>query len=344
MAIRITQGNTTEVLHFLLVSSADHITPVTGATPTVTLSKNGGAFVAAQGAVVEAGSGWYHLQPHAFDADTLGVLALHATAGGADPFDRTYEVVAAEAAGSDSEYPVTALDLIRRALQTLRVLGAGETPDADDANDAFQVLNEYIDWLGTQRLSIPCVRRLSFSLVANTGDYTIGPGGTFNTPLPTDIEGAGIQYPVAGGTPFEVPIEVYTERMWRLVTIKALTSTYPLGIRFERRAPLGTITVYPKPTASATLVLYVPQALTQFASLTTRYILLPGYPRMLRYNLAAELQALFGKSLLPRDQVKAEESLGDIKRRNLTVEELSVDPALVVGHGGRRSNIYTGEA
>ena len=87
-------NQTAQPLIFLLVQSADHISPATGKTPTVTLSKNGGAFASPAGAVSEIGSGWYKVAGNATDANTLGPLALHATASGADPSDDRFDVVA----------------------------------------------------------------------------------------------------------------------------------------------------------------------------------------------------------------------------------------------------------
>lgn len=89
------QSTTTYPLVFLLVSSTDHVSGVTGATVTVTLSKNGGSFASASGTVSEIGSGWYSLGGSglATDLGTLGPLVLHATATGADPTDSLFTVV-----------------------------------------------------------------------------------------------------------------------------------------------------------------------------------------------------------------------------------------------------------
>lgn len=84
---------TPEELVFLMISSSDHISPALGLTPTVVLSKNGGAFAAVVGAVSEIGDGWYKVAADEDDQDTLGPLILHATAGGADPTDVVYHVV-----------------------------------------------------------------------------------------------------------------------------------------------------------------------------------------------------------------------------------------------------------
>ena len=87
-------GSTTKHMMFLLIQSADHITPLTGATPTVTISKDGGSFNAAVGAIAEAGNGWYKLEANATDRDTLGDFVLHVTAALADITDDRYGIVA----------------------------------------------------------------------------------------------------------------------------------------------------------------------------------------------------------------------------------------------------------
>lgn len=83
----IKRASTQSPLVFLLVQQSDHITGKTGAAPTVTISKNGGAFISPSGAVTEIANGWYAVAANATDTSTLGPLALHATASGADPCD-----------------------------------------------------------------------------------------------------------------------------------------------------------------------------------------------------------------------------------------------------------------
>src|SRR2546427_11042784 len=70
---------------FLMVQSADHITGLTGATVTCTLSKAGAAFGASAGATAEVSSGWYKLSLTTGDTNTLGDLAYHCTAASGDP-------------------------------------------------------------------------------------------------------------------------------------------------------------------------------------------------------------------------------------------------------------------
>lgn len=76
-----------------MVNSTDHVTGKTGLTVTLTASKNGTAFGAVSGAVTELSNGWYVWAGNAVDRGTLGELAIHATASGADPYDDKYVVV-----------------------------------------------------------------------------------------------------------------------------------------------------------------------------------------------------------------------------------------------------------
>lgn len=93
MNYEVKQSTTTYALVFLMVDSTDHVTGKTGLTPTVTLSKNGGAFASPSGAVSEIANGWYKVAGNATDNATLGPLILHATGTAADPTDVVYTVV-----------------------------------------------------------------------------------------------------------------------------------------------------------------------------------------------------------------------------------------------------------
>lgn len=79
---------------FLMVQSSDHVSGIAGATVAVSLSKAGGAFAAAGGTVSEIGNGFYKIALTAADTNTLGDLAFHATATGADPTDFIDQVAA----------------------------------------------------------------------------------------------------------------------------------------------------------------------------------------------------------------------------------------------------------
>ncbi len=67
-----------------MVDDSDHVSPETGLTLTVRVSKNGGAFAAGAGSVAELEDGLYAYTLGAGDVDTLGPVVIKATATGAD--------------------------------------------------------------------------------------------------------------------------------------------------------------------------------------------------------------------------------------------------------------------
>jgi hypothetical protein len=130
------QGSTDRPIPILLVSSSDHVTPVTGATVTVTLSKDGGAFVAAAGAITERGNGVYWLAGNATDRNTLGALVVYATAAGADPFHGAYTIVPWD--------PFNGMNLGVSALPDATAGGAGGLP-LQDATGAVLADVRFLD-------------------------------------------------------------------------------------------------------------------------------------------------------------------------------------------------------
>ena len=95
MAKLIQQSTSSDPLFFFLVLSSDHISPATGKTPTVTISKNGAAFAAPAGAVTEIANGWYQVAGNATDTNTLGDILLHAAEATSDNSDMTVAQVVA---------------------------------------------------------------------------------------------------------------------------------------------------------------------------------------------------------------------------------------------------------
>ncbi len=87
------QSSTSYPIVFLMIDSTNHLNGKTGLTPTVNLSKNGGAFSPASGAVSEIGNGWYSLAGNSTDRNTVGELSIYATANGADSFYGKYVIV-----------------------------------------------------------------------------------------------------------------------------------------------------------------------------------------------------------------------------------------------------------
>lgn len=112
---------------FTLVSTTDGATPVTGATPTVTLSKNGGAFAAASGTPTETGDGLYYIDLTTTETNTVGPLALRITATGAVPRTRQFRVIASiPSTHTATEWNVGADHVLRRSSASAEASSSGD--------------------------------------------------------------------------------------------------------------------------------------------------------------------------------------------------------------------------
>lgn len=116
--MRFTKTSSSRNLMVFLVDSTDHVSGKTGATLSITVSKDGAAFATPNPAIVvtERGNGWYNLALTSAETNTIGDLAVRATASGADPVDCLLQVVAFDPA-----------DTVRLGLTALPNVVAGST-------------------------------------------------------------------------------------------------------------------------------------------------------------------------------------------------------------------------
>ena len=106
--MRVLKQGTTPTIVFLMVGNGDHVTPITGLSPVVTLSKNGASGTTATNnpaTQVDATNhpGWYKIALTTTETNTIGDLILHATGTGADPSDRLCVVESADISDLDGE-------------------------------------------------------------------------------------------------------------------------------------------------------------------------------------------------------------------------------------------------
>ncbi len=70
------------------------------------------------------------------------------------------------------------IDLVKRSLRAVGQYAAGEPLDSEDANDAFETLNDMLAQASNATMMVPYVTEIVFPLVGNEAHYTIGQGGT----------------------------------------------------------------------------------------------------------------------------------------------------------------------
>lgn len=226
-----------------------------------------------------------------------------------------------------------ASDFINRAFRLTNAAGGtGEAPTADESNDALNWLNSMIDSWGLHELTKYMLLRTAHDLTSGTASYTIGSGGTINIVRPTEIRNAGLTLDDTATVPIEVPIAVLDDDAYARWPDKTQTTTYPRAVWYDHNWSAGLGRVYPLPipdNSLGELVLYTPVAIAEFADLsTTDYTFPPGYENAIEYNLAVRIATPFGRSIPDYVAKEAIASLALLKRSNLRLSRVEVDPTI----------------
>ncbi len=81
------------------------------------------------------------------------------------------------------------LDIVTKALTAIGAHAAGEPVDPQDANDAFDTLNDMLDQWSNDRMLIYCIQEVIHELVGGQYIYTIGNGGMVGAVFTGSISG-----------------------------------------------------------------------------------------------------------------------------------------------------------
>jgi hypothetical protein len=231
-----------------------------------------------------------------------------------------------------------ALDIITDAMQEIGAIGAGETPNSNDAALGLSRLNLMMSSWSIQPMTIPVIRREVFDIVSNQSTYTIGPGADLDTTRPTMLTGAGLLLnntsPVV-----EIPRGLLTDDGYRSIQVKTLTSPLFTNVYYNPTFSTdgwGTIFLWPTPTnAINQLVLYRPEQLSEFTDLATQYVLPPGCQEAMLYNLAMRMCKPFGRPVDDALSKMARTSLATFKRANTKMADL-INDAAMLGSGAQQ--------
>jgi len=237
-------------------------------------------------------------------------------------------------------------DTITAALQDLGIYDAGTTPAAEDSALALARVNEWIDSLANERLTIYTIARTTWTISTATS-YAVGSGSTVNVVRPVSpqaIQNIGFIDTSVSPTLERQLGPCLTEDAYAAIPQKALTSPYPQFFYYNPTMPTGTLIPYPIPT-STTLqgVMYTQTALAQFAALGDTFTLPPGYKRFFRTNLTMEIAGAFQASPSPALVQAAVESKADIKRTNTRRMDMAADPRAFVSRSPFWFDINAGQ-
>lgn len=307
---------------------------VTGDNGTQTLGAT------ASGVCTSEGNGYYTYLPTQAETN-YDLIAFTFTGTGAIPVtvqvSTLTETQAAYLSVATSGASITARQLITRALKRIGIVGAGQTPSAEDLNDAFGHLNTMLDKFTLERLLVPCILPTTWTIDAGTAEYTVGDGGDIDMARPVFVEDVRF-VDTAQNPEQEYPLGLLTDTAYRNIPQKSATSTYPRRAYYNPTFTLtgfGTLTLWPVPTSSSLEGrLYAPTALTQVPSVNTTLILQPGYRYFLQEALAEFLAPEFGVPVPEQVRENVRTSRADIKRANVRLVELATVEGRSFGGGG----------
>ena len=201
-----------------------------------------------------------------------------------------------------------------------------------------------LDSWSNESLMTYCITEQSGTLNPGQYQYTIGPGGYFNTTRPLRILGGGGTCYVVDNNGNRYNLEVVPQDRWNLIgNIAQVTANFPNTLFYDAQYPLGIINLYPIPTISWTLYFDSYIQLTDFANLTTVMSLPPGYQAAIQDNLAVEIWRFFKPDNVPvrPDLMRsAMMSKGNVKRTNIKEVIANYDSELVSRANGTY-NIFT---
>jgi hypothetical protein len=234
--------------------------------------------------------------------------------------------------------PTTPGDIITLALKTANVVGVGQTPEAEDMNDAFNLLNMLLAQLQRRRYFVYGLTTTSFQ-GNNSVSYTVGPGGNFNIPRPAKIESAFFRQNNTTSYPVDYPLEILrSQEDYNRISLKTLNA-FPRYCFYDMAYPTGNLFVWPVPNNTYTIFISTITQIQQFVDVSDQIALPPEYSAALMWNLVMELYPFYGLPVNPVVVGKAEASLRIIEEANVQIPQLAMPPALK-NNRGSTYNIY----
>lgn len=226
----------------------------------------------------------------------------------------------------------TPLDIITLSLKQSGVIGVGQTPLAEDTNDAFTLLNFMLNQWQSKRWLVYHLIDVSF---VSTGAkfYTVGPGQQFNCTRPDRIEAAFFRQTIPSvPNQIDYPLQQISSREnYNDIALKNLTS-FPSYYFYDSAFPIGFLYPWPLPQANLYEIhISIKETLAAFTSLTQAIILPEEYYAALLYNLAVRLRPMYQLPPDPTTIALAKDALAVLRGSNAQIPALTLDRNLIRG-------------
>jgi hypothetical protein len=192
----------------------------------------------------------------------------------------------------------TVRKIITGSMRLLGLVQANSVPTDAEIQVGIRALNVLMDSWSNDRLMIFKLQPYYFLTVGGQQDYTLGPTGDWVIERPMRIEQAYTDLTSNQGNGLQttsLPISIANDSQWSSIVTKRVTTQIPNILYDNGNYPNRTISLYPIPTGTITIVLWLWQPLLKFDSIDDVISLPKGYVRSIRFNLACELAPDYGR-------------------------------------------------
>lgn len=180
--------------------------------------------------------------------------------------------------------------VIKGALRKLAVIPSGGTPNTNQTNDASEALNGLVKALHAKGMPLWKITSTTFTTVAGTSSYTIGPSQTVDAQTPLRVIQA--LYTPSGGN--NTPMNVYNRYDFNDLPQTNASGT-PVNLYYQPLRTTGTIKLWPSPADSTTeITIHYESPFEDMNSATDDFDFPSYWITALIYNLAWLLSPEYG--------------------------------------------------
>jgi hypothetical protein len=237
---------------------------------------------------------------------------------------------------------MTALDIITLALKAAGIVGVGQPAQAEDATDAFTLMNMMLGQWNRRRWLVYHLVDVS-KVSTGARSYTVGAGGDFNIARPDRLESAFVRllYNATPNQP-DYPLTILPSMEdYSRLALKGLTG-YPSYVFLDSDFPLARIYPWPVPTSGLYEIHILLKAeLPAFTELNQDVNLPPEYQEAVMYNLAGRLRPHYQLPPDPSITALAKASLNTVRGANTQIATLLMPAGL---HRAGNYNVITDQA
>lgn len=156
------------------------------------------------------------------------------------------------ATSNSTDWTLNRDQVITAALRKLGVIPSGATPSANQVADAASALNALVKAFQADGMPLWKISAQTFTTVAGTGTYNVGPSQTINCPKPLRI----IQAIITPPNGVNMPMNIYNRYDFQNLPQGSTYTGTPINFYYQPLRTTGTIYLWPFPSDSTSTITF----------------------------------------------------------------------------------------